>query len=57
VATVHYEDANPAPIVDGEAATPTLSAFQQNLLVIKVRAQAAWAVVPGAVAVVTGADW
>jgi hypothetical protein len=33
---------------------PTLSAFQAYLIVVKVRARMAWAVQPGAVALVTG---
>jgi hypothetical protein len=36
---------------------PTLSAFQAYLIVVKVRARMAWAVQPGAVALVTGAAW
>ena len=58
-ASIHYEDTSPQPIVSGAgvAAAPTLSAFQQNLLVLKVRARAAWTIQPGAIAVVTGADW
>jgi hypothetical protein len=60
-AVVHMEDANPLAIgqpgTPPVVAAPTASAFQAYLVVVKVRARAAWAVQPGAVAVVTGAAW
>jgi hypothetical protein len=60
-AAVHMEDTTPLPIgMPGSpptVAAPTLSAFQSGLIVIKVRGRMAWCVQPGAVAVVTGADW
>jgi hypothetical protein len=58
-ATVHYEDSSPADIVgpDGAVATPTLSAFQTNLISIRVRARAAWAVAPGGSQVINGVNW
>jgi hypothetical protein len=56
---VHFEDAAPADIVNasGTPAFPVRSAFQTESLVIRVRGWCAWAVQPGAVAKVTGADW
>jgi hypothetical protein len=58
-ATIHFEDTAPLPIVDssGTLAAPTSSAFQQNLIILKIRARCAWCVQPGAVAVVEAADW
>jgi hypothetical protein len=60
-ATVHMEDTTPlaigTPGSPPAVAAPTLSAFQSGLIVIKVRGRCAWCVQPGAVAVVTGADW
>ena len=52
-ATVHFEDTTPLPIATGTQgsgvlATPTKSAFQQNLIIIKVRCRCAWAAIPGA---------
>jgi hypothetical protein len=38
-------------------AAPTLSAFQSYLVVILVRARAAWAIQPGGIATVSGAVW
>jgi hypothetical protein len=54
---IHMEDAAALPIVDGAPANPSYSAFQQDLLVLKLRAWAAWTIQPGAIAVITGADW
>jgi hypothetical protein len=60
-APVHMEDTTPLPIgTPGSpptVAAPSLSAFQSGLILIKVRGRCAWCVQPGAVAVVTGADW
>ena len=61
-ATVHFEDTSPLPIATGAQgsgvlATPTKSAFQTNLIIIKVRARCAWAALPGAVQYLTGATW
>jgi hypothetical protein len=57
--SVHMESVTPLPIVGntGTVAAPTISAFQQNLVFLKVRAWLAWAIQPGAVAAVSGADW
>jgi hypothetical protein len=48
------EATSPAEIVDtgGALAAPTLSTFQTNVISIKVRARAAWAVTPGGAQVV-----
>jgi hypothetical protein len=48
-ATVHLEDVSPVDIVgpDGAIALPTKTAFQTDLILIHVRARAAWAVTPG----------
>ena len=53
-ATVHLEDSSPVDIVgpDGAMALPTKTAFQTDLISIRVRARAAWAVAPGGAAVV-----
>ena len=61
-ATVHFEDATPLPIATGAQgsgvlATPTRSALQQDLIIIKLRARCAWAAMPGAVQYLTGATW
>jgi hypothetical protein len=53
------ESATPLPIVSdtGTIASPTLNAFQQGLIILKIRGWCAWAIQPGAVAVISGADW
>jgi hypothetical protein len=60
-ASVHMEEAAPlaigTPGSPPTVAAPTLSAFQSGLILIKVHGRCAWTVQPGAVAVVTGADW
>jgi hypothetical protein len=49
--SAHMESVTPLPIVGntGTVASPTISAFQQNLIILKVRAWLAWAIQPGAV--------
>ena len=56
---IHYEDTAPLPIVDGAGtvAVPVRSAFQEDLLVVKVRLRAAWAALPGAVQVLQNVNW
>jgi hypothetical protein len=56
--TLHMESTTPLPIVSetGTVAAPTMSAFQQNLIFLKIKAWCAWAIAPGAVACVTLAD-
>jgi hypothetical protein len=58
-ATVHFEDTNPADIVglDGALALPTKNAFQTDLVSIRVRARAAWAVTPGGAQIINGVNW
>ena len=58
-ATVHFDDSSPADIVSsgGTVAAPTLSAFQTNLISIRVRARAAWAVTPGGAQVINSVNW
>jgi hypothetical protein len=57
--TLHMEDTAPLAIVDGSGtvASPTRSAFQQDLIALKLRGRVAWAILPGAIASVTGANW
>jgi hypothetical protein len=60
VALVHFEDTTPLPIIGGPPAAPaapSLSAFQQDLLVLRIRARVAWTIQSAAIAEVTGADW
>lgn len=58
---LHYEDTNPAPI--GTAGTPNVvaapvrSAFQQNLIALRMILRCAWTMRSGAVAHVQGATW
>ena len=48
---------NDAPAADPMTAGPTLSAWQQELINIKVRARAAWGVHPGGAQVVNAVTW
>jgi hypothetical protein len=52
--TMHMEGATPLPV--GSAA-PASSAFQQDLVTLRVRLWCAWAALPGAVQVVNGVNW
>jgi hypothetical protein len=54
---VHFEDTSPKHIVDGTPANPVKSAFQTDIVSIKVRANAAWCVAPGGAAVIEGVNW
>ena len=56
---LHFEDATPANIVSeaGTAAAPVMSAFQTDMIAIKVRANAAWSVVAPGVAYVDAVKW
>jgi hypothetical protein len=58
-ATVHFEDTSPADIVgpDGALAFPTKAAFQTDLISIRVRARAAWAVTPGGAQIISNVTW
>jgi hypothetical protein len=56
--TLHYEDTTPLQLATGGVmASPTRNIFQQDLIALKLRARVAWAVLPGAIAAVTGANW
>ena len=55
--TIHL-DTNAQPIVDGGAmSAPVLSAWQSDLLFVKLRAKLSWIAVPGAVQVVQNVNW
>jgi hypothetical protein len=59
---VHFENTTPLPLATGAQgsgvlATPARNAFQQDLIIIKLRARCAWAAMPGAVQYLTGANW
>jgi hypothetical protein len=58
-AAMHFEDTTPADIVTGAGAVavPVKSAFQVDMLLLKVRGWCAWVVHPGAVASISGATW
>jgi hypothetical protein len=60
-AALHFESAAPLPIATvgtpNVVAAPTHSAFQEYLVLIKVRGRMAWAVQPNAVAYMTGVAW
>jgi Phage capsid family len=60
-ALVHFEDTSPAVIgavgSPNVVAAPTRSAFQSDLIVIRVRARCAWAAVPGAVQFFDAVEW
>ena len=57
-AAVHFESATPQPIGSaGVVADPTRSAFQTGVIVLRMRAYCAWAVVPGAVQSVENVTW
>jgi hypothetical protein len=53
------EDTNPKEIVSspGVVAAPDVSFFQMELIAIRVRAWAAWAVAPGGAQVVNNVSW
>ena len=56
----HFESATPAEIVTGAGviAAPVLSAWQQDLLLLKLRTNCCWGVLmPGAVQAVAGCSW
>jgi hypothetical protein len=56
--TLHYEDTTPLQLATGGVmASPTRNVFQQDLIALKLRARVAWAVLPGAIASLTGANW
>jgi hypothetical protein len=55
---VHFEGANPQQIATGGVmASPTYSAFQMDLIVVRVRSRAAWVIQPGALAWCQNVTW
>ena len=54
-AAVHFEDTAPQDIGGGTA--PVKSAFQTNIISIRVRAMLAYAVAPGGAAMITTVQW
>jgi hypothetical protein len=57
---IHYEDANPLPVVSASPTTvaaPTRSAFQSGLVVVRVRAECAWSAAPGSVQFASSVNW
>jgi hypothetical protein len=53
-AVLHFVDSDPRPIL---TASPTRSAFQQDLIAVKVRGRAAWGVEAGGVQIVRDVSW
>jgi hypothetical protein len=51
---LHFVDSDPQPIL---TASPTRSAFQQDLIAVKVRGRAAWGVEAGGVQIVRDVSW
>jgi hypothetical protein len=60
-APLHFESATPLPIgtvgTPNVVAAPTHSAFQEYLILVKLRGRMAWAVQPNAVCYMTGVAW
>jgi hypothetical protein len=55
---LYFEDTDPTDVSGaGGVAAPVKSLFQTNLIAIKVRANCAWAVAPGAAQVITAVNW
>jgi hypothetical protein len=56
---IHMEDLNPAEIVSspGTVAAPQKSFFQTEVIAIRVRAWASWAVAPGGAQIVNSVNW
>jgi hypothetical protein len=54
--TLHMDDTSPAELVapPSTVAAPQRSLYQTNALAVKVRGNAAWCVLPGGVATITG---
>jgi len=52
-AIIHEEDTAPAAV----PASPTRSAFQTDVIILRVRAQCSWAAQSGAISVINGATW
>jgi hypothetical protein len=60
-ATLHFEGATPLPIASvgtpNTVAAPVHSAFQEYLILVKIRGRMTWTVQPNAVAYMTGVTW
>jgi hypothetical protein len=60
-ATLHFESATPLPIASvgtpNTVAAPTHSAFQEYLILVKIRGRMAWAVQPNGICFMTGVAW
>jgi hypothetical protein len=58
-AIVHFEDTTPLPLVNatGTVAAPQRSAFQTDVIFLRLRARCAWCAYPGSVQVVQGVNW
>jgi hypothetical protein len=58
-AAIHFEDTTPTDIstAPGAVAYPVKSAFQTNLIVVRVRANLAWVAAAGAVQVISAVNW
>ena len=61
-AVVHFEDSAPlaisTPGSPNTIAAPTRSAFQQDMLIIRVRAKATWGIIaPGGAQVISSVKW
>ena len=57
-AVIHFEDTTPLDIgTAGGVAAPAKSAFQSDLIIIRVRGNCSWAVAPGAAQVITAVNW
>ena len=61
IPAVHFEGATPEAIgtagTPSVVAAPTCSHFQADMISVKVRARAAWAVLPGGASFVSGINW
>ena len=60
-APLHFESATPLPIASvgtpNTVAAPVHSAFQEYLILVKIRGRMRWCVQPNAVAYMTGVAW
>jgi hypothetical protein len=58
---IHFEDTSPAdtgtPGSLAVVAAPSKSAFQTDIIAVRVRANAAWAIAPGGAALVQNVTW
>ena len=56
---LHFEDTTPQEIVNsgGTPAAPTRSMFQTDVIAIRIRAPATWAIAPGGAQIVESVNW